>query len=114
LRRRTVRAAGRAQWVDERETLDRTIEPTSYARFPSDDFLLDQEISEAGRTLIETLSAESTIDDAIDRYATICGATPEEVGDHVLDFVREGLSRGTLEAGIAARQHGSPRKPRRV
>jgi hypothetical protein len=106
LRRHSVRAASRARWVEERQRPDPTCEPTGYVRFPSEDILLDQEISDAGRILTETLEATETIDDAITRYAAICGAPSDEVCGHVLDFVREGLSRGTLEAGPGA--HRAP------
>ncbi len=106
LRRRAVRAASGALWVEERQGLDPASESTNCVRFAPDDILLDQEISEAGRTLIEVLHEEATIDAAIARYAAVCDAAPDEVSGHVLDFVREGLSRGTLEGAPAATEHG--------
>jgi SAM-dependent methyltransferase len=99
LRHRTVRAWSGARWVEERLGPNPASDANHFVRYPTGDFHLDHELSEAGRTLIEVLESTETIDAAVHRYARICDAPPDEVREHVIDFVREGLSRGTLEPG---------------
>ncbi len=96
-----VRAPAGARWVEERSRPDPRLEPSYSVRFAPGALPVDQEMTGATVALVAALDASASVGEAIARYATECGATPAEVRHSVLDFVREGLSRGTLEPRAA-------------
>jgi coenzyme PQQ synthesis protein D (PqqD) len=58
----------------------------------------DRQVSEAGAFLLDALSAAPSVEEAVARFAEAASATGDEARRTVLDFVREGLSRGLLAA----------------
>ena len=53
-------------------------------------------VTDAGLALLDALEEARDVAEAVDRYAQLCDAEPNEVRNTVLDFVREGLGRGLL------------------
>lgn len=85
-----------ASWIEERPRPDATLEPICRVRFAPQNPFVDQELPHAAFALVEFLDQSDNIAEAIVRYAAACECAPEEVRDQVLNFVREGLSRGIL------------------
>ncbi|WP_146158032.1 methyltransferase [Enhygromyxa salina] len=56
----------------------------------------DRELSEAAAALIEILAQTDTLTEAVEHYAQVCRATPEQVAASVARFVRESLVNGLL------------------
>jgi SAM-dependent methyltransferase len=96
LGRQAVCGSPRAAWTEERPRPGAEGDPVFKVRFPPDAILFDQEITEAAYVLNSVLDQSETVDEAVARYAELCGAPSEEVRAPVLNFVREGLARGTL------------------
>jgi methylase of polypeptide subunit release factors len=61
----------------------------------------DRELSEAAAALVEILAQTQTLADAVEHYAQVCRATPEQVSASVARFVRESLVNGLLVLGPA-------------
>jgi hypothetical protein len=59
----------------------------------------DRQVSDAGAFLLEALAAAPSVEEAVARFAEAASASADEARRTVLDFVREGLSRGLLVAG---------------
>ncbi len=59
----------------------------------------DREISETGAFLLDALARAATIEEAAARFAEASGADRAEARAKLVDFVREGLSRGVLVPG---------------
>jgi hypothetical protein len=75
-------------------------EPPAYAvRFEPGYVGTDRQVSEAGVFLLEELSRAASVEEALARFAEATGGTIDETRPTVVDFVREGLSRGLLVAG---------------
>ncbi|HEY6001751.1 MAG TPA: PqqD family peptide modification chaperone, partial [Anaeromyxobacter sp.] len=58
----------------------------------------ERQVSEAGAFLLDALSAAASVEEAVARFAEAASAAGDEARRTVLDFVREGLSRGLLVA----------------
>lgn len=58
----------------------------------------DHDLSDAAMLLVETVGTGSSVADAVARFAERAGATPDEIRDQVLAFVRESLIAGLLVA----------------
>jgi hypothetical protein len=56
----------------------------------------DQELSEAAAVLVDLLSREATVGDAVEAYARACASSSAQVENAVLGFVRDGLVSGLL------------------
>jgi carbamoyltransferase len=56
----------------------------------------DRELSEAAAALVEILAQSQTLPEAVEHYAQVCRATPEQVTASVARFVRESLVNGLL------------------
>jgi SAM-dependent methyltransferase len=76
-----------------------TAPPVRSIRFDRGGLGSDREISDTGAFLIETLAKAATIEEAAARFAEACGAGRAEARSKLVDFVREGLSRGLLVPG---------------
>lgn len=90
-----VRPAPGLVFAEERATPDRGVEPTWQVRSERG-VALSRELSEASWALLEAVSTQETVADAVGVYAELCGTTAAEVGEQVLGFVREQLAKGTL------------------
>jgi SAM-dependent methyltransferase len=83
-------------WIEERPAPDPDLEPTCRLHFPPGSPFLELEVPAASFSLFEILGRCESIADGINRYADACACAPAEVRGEVLQFVREGLSRGAL------------------
>lgn len=57
---------------------------------------LDRELTPAAAALVEILADAASLAEAIERYADVCEATPDEVAGGVARFVRDSLVSGLL------------------
>jgi SAM-dependent methyltransferase len=94
-----VAAARHARWVQERAGPDPATEPVHRVHFRPGALGVDQELSEASLVLLGLLDSSASVDRAVERYAQICAAAPEEVRPRVLEFVRRSLGTGLLAPG---------------
>lgn len=95
LRAATLRAAPGLVFSEERATPDRSVEPTWRVRSERG-VATSRELSEASWALLEAVTTQGTVDDAVAAYAGLCEASPAEVRPQVLGFVREQLAKGLL------------------
>jgi len=58
--------------------------------------LADQELSDAAAVLVEAVQSRSSLRDAVEAFAEAASATPSDVRDEVLGFVRRSLASGLL------------------
>ncbi len=99
LLRASVRPAPGARLREERPLGDPGAEPARSVHLGQGRIGSDREVSGAGAFLFDALARAATVEDAAARFAGASGASEEEARKTVLDFVREGLSRGLLVAG---------------
>jgi SAM-dependent methyltransferase len=93
--RATVRPAPEARIVEERAPGSGE-PPAISVRFKPGYFATDRQVSDAGAFLLEALATASSVEDAAARFAEAADAPGDDARRTVLDFVREGLSRGVL------------------
>ena len=65
-----------------------------HARFPSHSPFYDCELSNASAALLRLFGQPVALRQAVEHYAQLCQASPREVAQQVVDFVRHGLVRG--------------------
>ncbi|KIG14509.1 putative methyltransferase SCO0760 [Enhygromyxa salina] len=90
----SVRPSPHALFVHER-SLAGTCDDRLRIRFEGG-HASDRELSEAAAALIEILAQTHTLTEAVEHYAQMCRATPEQVAASVARFVRESLVNGLL------------------
>jgi SAM-dependent methyltransferase len=73
--------------------------PARSVRFEPGYVGTDRQVSEAGAFLLEALARAASVDEAVLRFAEATGDAPAGARPTVVDFVREGLSRGLLVPG---------------
>lgn len=82
-----------AVWHEERKP--REEEPSRKLVFPSG-VAAKREVSEPVYALLSYLDGSDSVEEAVVRYAALCGVAPDEVRSRVLGFVREMLGAGVL------------------
>lgn len=95
LRAAALRVAPGLVFSEERATPDRSVEPAWRVRSESG-VATGRELSEASWALLEVVTTQPSVDDAVAVYAELCGAKPGEVRAQVVGFVREQLAKGLL------------------
>lgn len=95
LRAAALRPAAGLVFVEERATPDRSVEPRWWVRAERG-VATSRELSDASWALLECVATRDTVDEAVEAYAELCAATPDEVRPQVLGFVREQLAKGLL------------------
>lgn len=95
LLRAAVRPAPGARLRDERVP-GSDAAPAWAVRFEPGALAADRAVSDAGAFLVDALARASSLAEAVPRLAEAAGASAEDARRLVLDFAREGLSRGML------------------
>jgi SAM-dependent methyltransferase len=91
----TLRAAPGLVFAEERASPDRSVEPAWRVRAERG-IAVSRDLSEASWALLEAITTAGTVAEAVAAYAEMCGATPADVREQVLGFVREHLAKATL------------------
>jgi len=98
LLRAAVRPAPQARLREERTAGSRGDGRTISVHFEPGWIGTDRQLSEAGAFLVDTLAGSASVEEALDRFTAAAGEPAAQARRTVVDFVREGLSRGLLVA----------------
>lgn len=95
LLRRRIRVAPDAQWVSLRRAPEGE-QSEHRVRFGAGWPALEQVVTDEGLALASLLERSADVAGAIAGYAAMCDATPEEVREPLLDYIRRSLLSGML------------------
>lgn len=87
-----------ARWIQESETADGA-DPRHRVGFGADSPLDEQELSDGALALLALLTSPMRVDELVRDFAVACDASPDEVREQVVAFVRESLGRGLIVSG---------------
>ncbi len=87
-----------ARWIQESATADGG-DPRHRVSFGGDSPLEEQELSDGAVALLALLTGPMRVEALVRDFALACQATPDEVREQVVEFVRESLGRGLIVSG---------------